>query len=80
METEGNTTVSDPIVSVFRFHHHTRNSSMMNHLVMKMKIMLKECLRGVEMVGIIIGEGIPDLGVVEVKASEGMVVNKTNTR
>ena len=44
---------------------------MMNHIVMKTKIMLKEYLRGVEMVEIIIGEDILDLGVLEVKASNG---------
>ena len=77
----GITTVREPIVNMFRFHNHTGNNSMMNHLVMKTKIMLKEYLRGVEMVEIIISEEIPDLGIVEVKTLEGMVVevNKTNT-
>jgi hypothetical protein len=73
-------TISEPIMSMFQFHQHTSNNSMMNHLVMKKTIMLKQYLKSIEMVVIIIGEDTMDLGVVEVKALEGMVVevNKTN--
>jgi hypothetical protein len=69
VETVGVTALHKSIVSMLCFHHNI------------MRITLKQYSRGVRMAAIIIGEETRDLGVVEVKALEDMVVNlnKANT-